>query len=220
MVSASTAGQYLQDIHWTAGPHPASGEHVHGDPRRCDGLVAERSRTARMSEPDSRRGVATQCRTVWHVAGFGMPAGRRRRHGGRHRGRECIAGPWRVTPGPGGDAGLAGGEGTEPHPGWPRQAGRAAGLTRLRRAVPGQSHRASSVRRHEEGNGVEGTPDRLGLSSGPEGSLPAWLIGRTYLRRENTPEILESNPLQESIRAWTEFCERQPSRRKEEKLES
>jgi len=67
---------------------------------------------------------------------------------------------------------------------------------------------------------VEGTPDRLGLSSGPEGSLPAWLIGRTYLRRENTPEILESNPLQESIRAWTEFCERQPSRRKEEKLES
>ncbi len=49
------------------------------------------------------------------------------------------------------------------------------------------------------GNGPEGTPDRLGLSSGPEDSLPAWLIGRTYLRRENTPEMLESNPLQESM---------------------
>jgi hypothetical protein len=49
-----------------------------------------------------------------------------------------------------------------------------------------------------EDNGSEGTPDRLGLSRGPEGSLPAGMIGRTYFRRENTPEILDSNPLQES----------------------
>jgi hypothetical protein len=34
---------------------------------------------------------------------------------------------------------------------------------------------------------------------------PAWLSGRTYFRRENAPEILDSNPLQEGIRAWTEF---------------
>ena len=33
------------------------------------------------------------------------------------------------------------------------------------------------------GNGVEGTPDRLGLSRGPEDSLPARLIGRTYFRQ-------------------------------------
>ncbi len=30
-------------------------------------------------------------------------------------------------------------------------------------------------------------------------TLPAWLIGRTDFRRENTPEILDSNPYQESI---------------------
>jgi hypothetical protein len=49
------------------------------------------------------------------------------------------------------------------------------------------------------GNGPKGTPGPLGLSSGPPDSLPAGLIGRTYFRRENTPEILASNPLQESM---------------------
>ena len=48
-------------------------------------------------------------------------------------------------------------------------------------------------------NGTEGTPAHLGLSSGPEDSPPAWLLGRTGCRRENTPEILVSNPLQESM---------------------
>ncbi len=40
---------------------------------------------------------------------------------------------------------------------------------------------------------------RPGLSIGPESSPSAWLIGPTYFRRENTPEILESNPFQESM---------------------
>lgn len=46
-------------------------------------------------------------------------------------------------------------------------------------------------------NGSEGTPDRLGLSSEPEDSLPAWPIGRTLVKRENTAERLESNPFAE-----------------------
>jgi hypothetical protein len=80
-----------------------------------------------------------------------------------------------------------------------RSRGRRWYLTRVGTVVPGQSRRASSVRRHEEGNGVEGTPDRLGLSRGPEDSLSTWLIGRTYFRRGNTPEILESDPLQQNM---------------------
>ncbi len=46
---------------------------------------------------------------------------------------------------------------------------------------------------------MEGTPDRLGLSRGPPDSLPTGLIGRIYFRRETTPELLESNSLQESM---------------------
>jgi hypothetical protein len=41
-------------------------------------------------------------------------------------------------------------------------------------------------------------------AGGAPHSPPACLIGRTYFRRETTPQILDSNPLQESIRAWTE----------------
>jgi len=48
-------------------------------------------------------------------------------------------------------------------------------------------------------NSPKGTPGLLGLSRGPPDSLPAGLIGRTYFRRENTPEILASNPLPESM---------------------
>jgi hypothetical protein len=36
-------------------------------------------------------------------------------------------------------------------------------------------------------------------------SLPAGLIGRTYFRREDTPDILGSNPLQDSSPAWSEL---------------
>ena len=119
-------------------------------------LGPRRSCTARRSEPDSRRWVAKQCRTVWQVAGFGIPAGRRRRHGGRHRSRECMVGRWGATSGPGGDPGLATGDGTAPHRGWQRQAGRTAGLTRLRGAIPSRSHGASSVDHHGEGERSEG----------------------------------------------------------------
>ncbi len=37
--------------------------------------------------------------------------------------------------------------------------------------------------------------------------MPAWLIGRTDFRWENTPEIPESNPLQESMQTSTEFLQ-------------
>jgi len=56
------------------------------------------------------------------------------------------------------------------------------------------------------GKGPNGTPGPLGLSRGPPDSLLlAGLIGRTDFRRENTPETLDSNPLQESLPAWTEL---------------
>jgi hypothetical protein len=42
MVSASTAGQCRQNIHWTAGPQLASVEHVRGDHRRFDVPCAEK----------------------------------------------------------------------------------------------------------------------------------------------------------------------------------
>ncbi len=48
-------------------------------------------------------------------------------------------------------------------------------------------------------------PGLLGVSRGPLDSLPAGLIGFTDFRWEDSPEILDSNPLQESIRAWREF---------------
>ena len=44
---------------------------------------------------------------------------------------------------------------------------------RVGRAIPGQSHRATSIGRAGRGNGSEDTPARLGLSRGPEDSLRA-----------------------------------------------
>ena len=61
------------------------------------------------------------------------------------------------------------------------------------RAIPGQSHQATSVDRAERGNGPESTLAGLGLSSGLEDSLedglPSWLIGRTYFRQTRTGSV-------------------------------
>ncbi len=126
--------------------------------------------------------MAKRCRNVWPVAGVGMPAGGDAMEGGR--GRDCIARSWRVTPGLGGDAGLAAGEGTEPHPGWQQQAGRAAGLTRVRGAVPGRPMGPPPSIITGRGNGPKGTSGPLGLSRGPayrqSTSLPAWLFAPVF----------------------------------------
>jgi len=59
------------------------------------------------------------------------------------------------------------------------------------------------------GNGPKGTPGPLGLSRGPPDSLLAGLIGRTYFRRENTPEILDSTLCRRVCRPGRSFCGRQ-----------
>ncbi len=155
MVSAYTAEQYLQNIHGAAGPQPASVEHVRGDPRRCDVLVAETLLPACASHAD-RHGPDVGAR-FQEMGGEAMPdrvASGRCRDAGR-----AAATPWREASRPGLYRGTV-----ASHPGTRRRRG--ARCWRGDGAAPGLA--------------AAGGPSRS-LDSGPEGC--PWPIPSILLRR-------------------------------------
>jgi hypothetical protein len=155
MVSASTAGQYLQNIPRTAGPQPASGEHVRGDPCRFDGLCGrEDPAWSGGRSPIPGDGWRSNAGTngEWQASGC-RPAGGDAMEGGVEAGmvsqdlREAPWDPEKMR------KGFSGKHTKPPTPLGSGELSLANPMEPPPSVVPGR------------GNGPESTPDRLGLSS-------------------------------------------------------